>query len=193
MEVYRDANLAPGASFDTFATGGVSDENEVIFIPLAARALGRGANVIAVEVHQSNATSSDLSFDLAVVADAAGIANLLPLGSTWRFLDNGEDLRSGWVDPSFDDSLWMSGPAILGFGNGNENTEVAAGSEPRRITTYFRTTFEVPARSVVAALGLDLLRDDGAAVYLNGTEIRPGQPPTRCSLRHNSSRNHRHE
>ena len=171
VEIYRDANLGAGAPHDSFATSGVTDENEIVSIPLSRRDLRRGRNVLAVEIHQSSASSSDIAFDLAIVAETTGIATLLPLGATWKFADNGSDLGTAWVQPPFNDSLWLAGPAPLGFGNGNEATLVTQGAVPRRITTYFRTDFEVADASEVLALGLDLLRDDGAAIYLNGNEI----------------------
>ena len=178
VEVYRDTNLAADAPHDSFASSGVTDENEILDIPLGRRALRRGANVIAVEVHQASASSSDVAFDLAVVAETTGVATLLPLGATWRFSDTGTDLGGTWVQPAFNDSLWLAGPALLGFGNGGEKTLVAQGAAPRRITTYFRTSFEVADSAEVLALGLDLLRDDGAALYLNGNELlRDNLPP----------------
>ena len=47
------------------------------------------------------------------------------------------------------------------------------GNDPnnRYVTTYFRSTFDVADKSQIASLSLRLLYDDGAAVYLNGTEI----------------------
>ena len=38
------------------------------------------------------------------------------------------------------------------------------------ITTWFRTTFDAPPRAL-DTLTLSLLRDDGARIYLNGSEI----------------------
>ena len=171
VEVYRDSNLPANAPFDAYATNTIPDENEVITIPLAHGALQAGLNVLAVEVHQGNATSSDATFDLAVIATATGNASIVPLKSNWLYLDDGSDQQTAWISPGFDDSLWTAGPAILGFGNGNEATIVEEGTSPRRITTYFRTTFDINDKSLIKSLGLDLLRDDGAAVYLNGVEL----------------------
>ena len=43
----------------------------------------------------------------------------LPMGSTWRYLDGGVEVP-GWTDPAFDDSAWASGPAELGYGDGDD-------------------------------------------------------------------------
>jgi hypothetical protein len=92
------------------------------------------------------------------------------LGATWKYLDDGSDQGTAWTTPDFDDSGWASGPAQLGYGDGDEATEVGYGPNPeeKHITTYFRRAFTATAPS---ALRLRLLRDDGAVAYLNGTEV----------------------
>src|SRR5262249_37595118 len=49
---------------------------------------------------------------------------LVPLGSVWRYLDNGTNAGTEWRNPSFDDSGWAFGPAQLGYGDGDEATVV---------------------------------------------------------------------
>jgi hypothetical protein len=88
-----------------------------------------------------------------------------------------------WRNPSFDDSSWSSGPAQLGYGENDEATRVEDNAVPgytashvdRYITTYFRHRFNVSNPANITALTLELLRDDGAAVYLNGQEIQPAR------------------
>ncbi|MCH7872699.1 MAG: hypothetical protein IID33_13465, partial [Planctomycetes bacterium] len=98
---------------------------------------------------------------------------LVARGAQWKYLDNGSDQGIMWRDPNFDDSGWVSGPAQLGYGDGDEATVVSFGPDPNNkyITTYFRHTFEVRDPSQFAALPLAVLRDDGAVVYLNGVEV----------------------
>lgn len=97
---------------------------------------------------------------------------LVPSGSVWKYLDNGTDQGTAWVSPAFNDSSWASGPAQLGFGDGDEATVVSFGNETNRfITTYFRRTFGVTNSASVTGLTVRLLRDDGGVVYLNGVEI----------------------
>jgi hypothetical protein len=102
---------------------------------------------------------------------------LLPAGSVWRYLDNGTDQDSAWVRPDFDDGAWASGPAELGYGDASESrperTVVGYGpvATNKYITTYFRTAFNVADPARYQSLTVDLLRDDGAVVYLNGREL----------------------
>lgn len=98
---------------------------------------------------------------------------LIPFGATWRYLDDGSNQGSAWQKPSFDDSTWSAGPAQLGYGDGDESTVVSYGPDPanKHATTYFRLAFDVPDPGAYVALGLELLRDDGVVVYLNGDEV----------------------
>ncbi|MBX2992559.1 MAG: metallophosphoesterase [Bacteroidetes bacterium] len=97
---------------------------------------------------------------------------LLPVGSVWKYLDDNSDQGTAWRMPEFNDTSWASGPARLGFGDDGEITEINAGPPGNRhITTYFRHAFDISDPSVVLDLVVDVLRDDGAVVYLNGTEV----------------------
>ena len=94
--------------------------------------------------------------------------------SVWRFQDNGVDLGTAWIDPAFDDTDWESGTGQLGFGDGDEATLINDTND--RITTYFRKTFDV-AEGDFTSVTLNLLRDDGAVVYLNGVEVARSNLP----------------
>ena len=103
---------------------------------------------------------------------------LVSAGVDWKYLDDGSDQGTAWRDPAFDDTAWASGPSELGYGDGDEATVVNCGpSAPlcnannNLITTYFRRSFNVADASLITDLTLTLLRDDGAVVYLNGTEV----------------------
>jgi hypothetical protein len=91
--------------------------------------------------------------------------------ATWRYQDGTTPVPAGWQLPGFDDGAWPSGPAQLGYGDGDEATVLASGSlgAPRPITSYYRSTFT--AGEVPASLTLRLLADDGAIVHLNGIEV----------------------
>jgi hypothetical protein len=78
-----------------------------------------------------------------------------------------------WAKPGFDDSGWQAGAGLLGYGSGNAATENSYGTNPenKRATVYFRQTFEVDDVELIDRLTFKLLRDDAAAVYLNGREV----------------------
>ncbi|MBL9129437.1 MAG: lamin tail domain-containing protein [Verrucomicrobiales bacterium] len=96
-------------------------------------------------------------------------AVLVAAGSTWRYLDNGSDQGSAWRAPTFADTSWSSGKAHFGYGDGDEVTTLRAEVDGVRSTTfYFRHRFQVPDPASVSGLTVQLVRDDGAMVYLNG-------------------------
>jgi beta-glucanase (GH16 family) len=102
---------------------------------------------------------------------------LVAMGSVWKYSDVGADLGSAWRTRTYDDSTWPGGPAPLGFGSGNAATLVASN---RQMTTYFRRTFTVGDLAAITNLVVRVLRNDGAVVYLNNTEVfrsnLPGGP-----------------
>lgn len=83
QEIRRDNLPAGTITSSTFASGAIPNADEQVFFPSTAPAglLVNGKNVIAVEIHQATASSSDLSFDLelrgANVAPAVNIASPL--------------------------------------------------------------------------------------------------------------------
>ncbi len=109
----------------------------------------------------------------------SGITTTTPisLGSAWNYLDDGSNQGTAWRNPGFNDSAWASGPGELGYGDGDEATPVGfidadpnqSGTQ-KNATTYFRRTFNLAAGSYLSAT-LELKRDDGAAVYLNGNLV----------------------
>jgi hypothetical protein len=137
-------------------------------------------------------TPSGFSNPLSVTANVEGAnleasqpgdlaqVSLVPLGAQWHYYDNGDLTGTLWRTPGFNDSTWTKGAAPLGYGDDNIVTTVKYGpsTTAKYITTWFRHRFWVddPARFLSVTLGL--IRDDGAAVYLNGTEIFRSNLPT---------------
>ena len=176
-EVLRD-NMPTGTiTSTTFSSGTVAEEDLYQEYTLSVFDVTNGTNYIAVEIHQANLTSSDISFDMELVGSFSD--QLIGKGETWNYLDDGSDQGTAWTGTSFDDSGWSSGAAELGYGDGNETTTVGFGGDANNKypTTYFRKSFENTDASVYA-LKVGLRRDDGAIVYLNGNEIVRDNMPT---------------
>src|SRR5688572_17699298 len=121
-----------------------------------------------------------VTFALLAPTTRAADTILVPTGSTWKYLANGTDQGTAWRAAGFNDSTWPSGPAQLGYGDGDEATIVPFGSDPNNkfITTYFRHAFNVSNPAALTGVTLRLLRDDGAVVYLNGVEVWRNNMPT---------------
>jgi hypothetical protein len=94
----------------------------------------------------------------------------VPAGSTWRYYDAGME-PAGWRSVGFDDGAWSAGPAQLGYGDGDEARTLRSTVNGSRVfTAYFRRNFVVDDAAALQSLKLSLMRDDGAAVWLNGIE-----------------------
>ncbi|WP_163998966.1 endo-1,3-alpha-glucanase family glycosylhydrolase [Pyxidicoccus caerfyrddinensis] len=98
---------------------------------------------------------------------------LVAAGDTWRYLDTGADLGTGWTASGFADGTWAQGAAPLGYAEADLATTVSFGTSAtnKHITTYLRKSFTVEEASRVSALFVRFQRDDGVAVYLNGAEV----------------------
>jgi hypothetical protein len=93
---------------------------------------------------------------------------LLPKGSVWKY---STAFQAGWRGTNFDDQAWLSGPAPLGYGRGDEATVISTDGPIPPITTYFRRALVVTNDLPVLTLTLRLLRDDAAVVFLNDIEV----------------------
>jgi len=89
-------------------------------------------------------------------------------GAMWKYHDHGAVPANGWRTLSFDDSSWPARPAHLAY----DDLDDATSKEPsRKITTYYRNSFTVTDPAEFKTLTLQVLREHGAIVYLNNTEI----------------------
>src|SRR6185503_152676 len=109
---------------------------------------------------------------------------LVPTNAVWKYLDTSTDQGIGWRAPGFIDGEWPEGPAELGFGDAVEGRPEATMLDPgppapnHHITYYFRHRFNIVGADAITNLVAQIMRDDGAVVYLNGIEAgRTGMNP----------------
>jgi hypothetical protein len=100
-------------------------------------------------------------------------ASIIAPGSVWKYHDTADDPQTAWRQPGFDDGSWPSGPAQLGYGDGDEATTIDYGGNAANkiISYYFRRKFNVSNPAAVSGLHLQMIVDDGAVVYINGNEV----------------------
>ncbi len=126
--------------------------------------------VAAIDAGGTRGTSAPVTIFIQTVSSSETVA--VAQGSVWRYFDAGTYPGLNWAGLGFNDNGWSSGPSELGFGDGDEATLVRqSASGTPSITFYFRQRFVLESVSDVSALRVDLLRDDGAVVYLNGVEV----------------------
>jgi PKD repeat protein len=96
----------------------------------------------------------------------------IPANASWKYDDSGVDLTAAsWTALNYNDTTWAFGNGVLGYGD-NPTTTISYGSNSsaKHPTYYFRNTFNVADASIYDSLVFNLLRDDGAIVYVNGVE-----------------------
>ncbi|MBX2898114.1 MAG: CotH kinase family protein [Cyclobacteriaceae bacterium] len=101
------------------------------------------------------------------------LTSVIPAGAVWKYSDTGVLPAANWNSLTYNDAAWASGPAQLGYGDGDEQTVVSFGpnANNKYITTYFRKSVNISNVNQIAAVQASALFDDGIVVYLNGTEV----------------------
>lgn len=178
-EVYRNNMPAGPVAHGTLATTFCSDDgNALQSVTLPTTAFASGNNVIAVEIHQNAASSTDLTFDLELIANPITTTSIFPFNSAWKYLAN-NTRPANWQTNGYNDAAWPTGNGEFGYGDGDEATCVPSGgggtlcnpTGNKYITTYFRKTINIPNPALYANFIMNILRDDGVVVYVNGTEV----------------------
>ncbi|MEO5803706.1 MAG: metallophosphoesterase family protein [Verrucomicrobiota bacterium] len=116
-----------------------------------------------------------LAFSLFLAANfspRAQAAVIFGITNVWKYEQSNNLDGVNWKIPSYDDSEWPSGPALLYV---EDHTGVTPRNTPLtlgRTTYYFRTQFNFSDTNVLSALTFSNLLDDGAVFYLNGVEVQ---------------------
>lgn len=107
------------------------------------------------------------------------VSAIFPFGSIWKYWD-ANSRPNAWETPAFDDASWAAGAGELGFGDADETTLINGGPLNNRfISIYFRKTISIPNIQAYSGFALHVRYDDGAVVYVNGTEVaRLNMPST---------------
>ncbi len=110
--------------------------------------------------------------NFALIPKSAAQAPLIDLATTWRY--------SPIPSPSFgnpaaeafgeDPATWASGTAELGYGDGDEQTTIPFGPNPNA-KPVARFSHTMTIAGALVARTLQLRADDGAVVWVNGTEV----------------------
>jgi hypothetical protein len=97
---------------------------------------------------------------------------LVPANSNWRYLDSGIYPGTDWTYADVSQT-WPEGEGVLGYGNEEVATQLSFGPDTlnKYVTYLFTNRFVVKSAGQWKSLQINLLRDDGAVVYLNGTEV----------------------
>lgn len=104
---------------------------------------------------------------------------MLDLGEIWKYYKGTQEptpdpvtgeVTTEWTQMGYDDSLWLSGPTGIGFGDGDDATELLD-MQGNYVSVYLRKSFFVADPDALQELVLEVNYDDGFVAYLNGFEI----------------------
>jgi len=100
--------------------------------------------------------------------------SIIKTGDEWFFYDKAENPPENWFKES--DALnndWNIGTTPLGYGDSAVKTKISFGNNPdnKTIASYFKKTFYLDDPFKYILYKLNVKKDDGIVVYLNGKEI----------------------
>lgn len=88
-------------------------------------------------------------------------------GDVWKYFVGMTEPSVNWRDKTFDDSGWLSGATGIGYGDGDDATQISIGSQ----SVYLRKKFSITDQTNIRMALLHIDFDDGFIAWLNGTEI----------------------
>ncbi len=105
---------------------------------------------------------------------------LIPMGSSWLYSDGSTIPTTNWYSKTYNDASWKTGNAQLGYGGKGEVTTIGYGgnANSKYTTAYFRKTFSITNLTAKSNFVLTAFVDDGAVIYINGTELSRANMPT---------------
>ena len=98
---------------------------------------------------------------------------LIAKKSTWKYHDGNELIGTNWqVDKKIHDN-WKTGNAPLGYSADSITTTISFGTDPedKHLVAYFTRSIKIENPFKYKAYLLNVRRDDGAIVYINGIEV----------------------
>ncbi|HAV61692.1 MAG TPA: hypothetical protein DCY13_04920 [Verrucomicrobiales bacterium] len=118
----------------------------------------------------SNSALNSRFADLFYSFQPAEATSLVRTGDTVKYFKGTSQPAAGWTDAVYNDSVWLSGPTGIGFGDSDDAT-VLTDMMGAYTTVFARKTFNVVDPSIFSRLELRMDYDDGFVAYLNGQEI----------------------
>jgi hypothetical protein len=130
---------------------------------LAIALLSRGIAVI-----------DDLSVSQGGAAPVDAV--LIESNQAWRYFKGTVEPPATWINSGFNDASWLTGNTGIGYGDGDDATQLLDMQEilpdqPGYMTIFCRKTFNVANTAAINQLILVLAVDDGFYAYLNGTLV----------------------
>ncbi len=165
-------------------------------IPVTPGLLKKTGNVIAIEIHNDDLNSSDLTLDpFLIVSRSTGESvvhrssthkkklahydgsemptsffEIVPRKAEWQYR-GGSAPEADWntVCPEHAKG-WLSAKMALGYGDDDDDTLLTGMRDVYRFICV-RKSFDIPAVALKGTFGLAMRHDDGFVCYINGKEV----------------------
>jgi len=125
-------------------------------------------NVLAAGNYNDGTGSSDITLIIRIEAGGNIVVDEgMPIGYIVPQSDVGD-----WTAVDYDDSGWKGGLSGVGYGDGDDNTEIRGAAA----SIYTRYYFDVPNAASINSIKVLVDHDDGYILWLNGEEI--GRSPS---------------
>lgn len=113
------------------------------------------------------------SFFLVSINLSYSQEKIIKTGDEWFFYDKTESPPENWYRDNLLSNKWNIGVSPLGYGDSAIKTEISYGNDSinKNITNYFKKTFYLDDPFKFIFYKLNIKKDDGIIVYLNGNEI----------------------
>ncbi len=150
------------------------------------------------EVPPTGSTTNNAGVGINIDVDNT-TTTLFPYVTPWRYLDN-NTRPLNWQTVLYNDAAWALGNAEFGYGDGDEVTCVRygggygtcpavpacnptpAGCNSKYITTYFRKVINIANPAAFTNMIMNVVRDDGIVIYVNGIEVARNNMPAGVPL-----------
>src|SRR6188768_1385791 len=86
--------------------------------------------------------------------------------NTWKYYVGSTNPDTNWRNTTFNDNPWQSGPGGIGFGDGDDNTNISTCN-----AVMMRKHFAISDTANILKAIFHIDYDDGFVAYLNGVEI----------------------
>lgn len=101
------------------------------------------------------------------------IGNVFFTGASWSYYDLGSEPVGDWTGGAYNPQEWGVGSSPLGYNENGLATTISFGgnADNKHLVAYFRREFTLDAINPDHEYRLRVLKDDGAAIYINGSLV----------------------
>ncbi|MDO6802750.1 choice-of-anchor D domain-containing protein [Wenyingzhuangia sp. 1_MG-2023] len=175
-----NSNFTISSLLETTIGVGRSTTFDVTFVPS-----NTATNSATITINSNDSDDSSFTFDVEVETTNPIFSSTINAGDNWFYLSDGSNQGTAWRTLVFDqEDTWTEGATEIGYGDGDEKTDIGQPATPRPVTTYFRKYITIEDVSKFKSINLEAVRDDGMVVYINNVEVWRNNMPASESIKY---------